>query len=96
MVMATKYFYEKGSKESKTPPKWLFSPMKQSIENHSLTIFLSLTGIVWIIFYAFIDSELKWGQVVGNIVSEWVQMLGFVLLTKKLIERHSKEDKVGS
>ena len=39
------------------------------------------------------NSESKWGQVVGNIVSEWTQVLGLVLLTKRLIERHSKESK---
>jgi hypothetical protein len=31
------------------------------------------------------------GQVVGNIVSEWTQIVGLVLLTKRLIERRSKE-----
>jgi len=39
------------------------------------------------------DSEAKWGQVVGNIVSEWTQIIGTVLLTKKLIEVKSKESK---
>jgi hypothetical protein len=28
---------------------------------------------------------------VGNIVSEWTQLLGLVLLTKRLIEEKSKE-----
>ena len=37
------------------------------------------------------NSEGKWGQVVGNIVSEWTQIFGLVLLTKKLIEPRSKE-----
>jgi hypothetical protein len=50
-----------------------------------------ITGIAWVLLYAAIDSESKWGQVVGNIVSEWVQMVGLVILTKRLIERHSKE-----
>jgi hypothetical protein len=35
----------------------------------------------------------KWGQVIGNIVSEWVQMSGLVFLTKGLIEKGSKESK---
>ncbi len=39
------------------------------------------------------DSNSKWGEVVGNIVSEWVQMGGLVFLTKKLIERGSKESR---
>jgi hypothetical protein len=39
------------------------------------------------------DTEGKWGQVVGNIVSEWGQLLGLVWLTKKLIEDKSKESR---
>ena len=50
-----------------------------------------LTGIAWVALYVSMDSEAKWGQVVGNIVSEWTQIIGLVLLTKRLIERHSKE-----
>jgi hypothetical protein len=30
---------------------------------------------------------------VGNIVSEWTQIIGLVLLTKKLVEVGSKESK---
>ena len=37
------------------------------------------------------NPETKWGQVVGNIVSEWGQMAGLVFLTKRLTERGSKE-----
>jgi hypothetical protein len=37
------------------------------------------------------DSEAKWGQVVGNIVSEWTQIFSLVLMTKVLIEPRSKE-----
>ena len=32
----------------------------------------------------------RWGQAVGNIVSEWTQILGLVLMTKRLIEVGSK------
>jgi biotin transporter BioY len=49
------------------------------------------TGIAWVALYVSMDSEAKWGQVVGNIVSEWTQIIGLVLLTKRLIERRSKE-----
>ena len=45
------------------------------------------------LLYLRMDSEGKWGQVVGNIVSEWTQLLGLVLLTKRLIEEKSKESK---
>jgi hypothetical protein len=58
-----------------------------------LTIFLVLTGAGWIALYASMDSNSRWGQVVGNIVSEWTQILGLLILTKKLIETHSKESR---
>ena len=91
MVFATKYLYEKGSAESRRPPKNLLGPVWKRLRDHSLSLFLVLTGIGWIALYASMDSEAKWGQVVGNIVSEWTQIFGLVLLTKRLIERHSKE-----
>ena len=91
MVFATKYLYEKGSAESRRPPRNLLSPVRQRLRDHSLGLFLIVTGIGWIALYTSIDSEAKWGQVVGNIVSEWTQIFGLVLLTKRLIERHSKE-----
>jgi hypothetical protein len=67
------------------------SPIRQRLRDHSLSLFLIATGIGWIALYMSMDSEAKWGQVVGNIVSEWTQVFGLVLLTKRLIERHSKE-----
>ena len=91
MVFATKYLYEKGSAESRRPPKNLLSPVWERLRDHSLSIFLVVTGIGWTVLYVSMDSEAKWGQVVGNIVSEWTQIFGLVLLTKRLIERHSKE-----
>lgn len=91
MVFATKYLYEKGSAESRRPSEKLMSPILERMRNHSLSIFLLITGIGWVALYASIDSEAKWGQVVGNIVSEWTQIFGLVLLTKRLIERRSRE-----
>jgi putative Mn2+ efflux pump MntP len=91
MVFATKYLYEKGSAESRRLPKHLSSPVLERLREHSLSIFLLITGIGWVVLYASMNSEAKWGQVVGNVVSEWTQIFGLVLLTKRLIERHSKE-----
>ena len=91
MVFATKYLYEKGSAESRRPPRNLLSPVWQRLRDHSLSLFLIVTGIGWIALYTSMDSEAKWGQVVGNIVSEWTQIFGLVLMTKGLIESHSKE-----
>src|SRR5438067_13825286 len=91
MVMATKWLYERGSKESKRPPHPAVAWITEAIRAHSLTIFIVLTGGAWIYAFARMDPDGKWGQVVGNIVSEWTQILGIVLLTKFLVERGSKE-----
>ena len=93
MVFATKHLYEKGSAESRRPPKAWAKSVLQPLREHSLSIFLLLTGICWVVLYLVVDSESKWGQVVGNIVSEWTQILGLLFLTKHLIETHSKESK---
>lgn len=93
MVLATKHLYERGSKESKTPAGKLPNRFLETLREHSLTLFLLVTGIGWAVLYAHSDSESKWGQVVGNIVSEWTQIIGLVLLTKKLVEVGSKESK---
>jgi len=93
MVLATKYMYEKGSAESRRPPKDVLPPMLERLRDHSLTIFLVITGLGWVALYVHMSSETKWGEVVGNIVSEWTQILALVLLTKRLIEKHSKESR---
>jgi hypothetical protein len=93
MVLATKFLYEQGSKESKSPGKKWHNRLLEALREHSLTIFLLLTGAGWVWLFAHSDPESKWGQVAGNIVSEWTQILGIVLLTKKLIEVGSKESK---
>jgi hypothetical protein len=90
-VLATKHFYEIGSAESKQPGRHYQNPLIDTIRDHSLTIFLVLTGAGWTLLYLKMDSEGRWGQVVGNIVSEWTQLLGLVLLTKRLMEEKSKE-----
>lgn len=92
-VIATKYFYEIGSAESNQPGRRFQSRLLEALRDHSLTIFLAVTGAGWLFVYLRMDSESKWGQVVGNIVSEWTQLLGLVLLTKKLMEARSKEKK---
>src|SRR5262249_50090553 len=89
-VVMTKFLYEKGSKESKQPKGILPDSVMEILREHSLTIFLFFTGIAWMIAFGEMDPESKWGQVVGNIVSEWTQILGLVLMTKKLIEVGTK------
>lgn len=92
-VLATKYLYEKGSAESRNPKSEPTTRIGAALEDHSLTIFLAITGLGWILLFKSMDANSKWGQVVGNIVSEWTQIFGLVLLTKKLLERGSKESR---
>ena len=87
----TKYLYEKGSAESRQPKGKVPSRILELLREHSLTLFLVVTGIAWIIAFRGMDPGSKWGQVVGNIVSEWTQILGLVLMTKRLMEVGSKE-----
>jgi hypothetical protein len=92
-VLATKFMYEIGSAESRKPPHRLLAPFWKICVDHSLSIFLLITGVAWAVVYAKSDANSKWGQVTGNIVSEWTQIFGLVILTKKLMETHSKESK---
>ena len=74
IILGTKFLYEVGSAESR-PVKgkerfaWL-----NTLHRHSLLIFIIVTGIGWAILFLRMNVDSKWGQVVGNIVSEWVQM----------------------
>lgn len=92
-VLATKYLYEIGSAESRKPPHPLLAPVWEKFRDHSLSIFLLVTGIGWVVLFAHSETNSKWGQVAGNIVSEWTQIFGLVILTKRLVEKHSKESK---
>jgi hypothetical protein len=89
-VLMTKHLYEKGSADSKKPKGKERSPALELLREHSLTLFLVITGIAWIVAFKAMDPNSKWGQVVGNIVSEWTQILGLVLMTKRLMEVGSK------
>ena len=90
-ILMTKHLYEKGSSESKQPKGKLPSAVMEFLREHSLTVFLLITGIAWVMAFRAMNPDSKWGQVVGNIVSEWTQILGLVLMTKRLIEVGSKE-----
>ena len=90
-ILMTKHLYEKGSSESKQPKGKVPSAVMEFLREHSLTVFLLITGIAWVVAFRAMNPGSKWGQVVGNIVSEWTQILGLVLMTKRLIEVGSKE-----
>ena len=93
LIVATKYFFERGSEESRPVHGHLKNALLNFLREHSLSIFLIITGLGWLWLYMRMDSNSKWGQVVGNIVSEWLQALGLVLLTKRLLEHNSKESR---
>ncbi|MFY9561887.1 MAG: hypothetical protein WAQ52_16755 [Terriglobales bacterium] len=89
-IVMTKHLYEKGSSESKQPKGKLPSSAMEFVREHSLTLFLLITGIAWVVAFRAMNPGSRWGQVVGNIVSEWTQILGLVLMTKRLMEVGSK------
>jgi len=90
-VVATKYFFEVGSGESRKPPAHLHARVGRFLLAHSLTVVLALTGVVWVLVYQRSEVDSKTGQVIGNIVSDWTQVLGLVVLTKYARESGSKE-----
>lgn len=89
-VVLTKHLYEKGSTASKKPRGKLRSATTEFLREHSLTLVLIVTGAAWVMAFKAMDPTSRWGQVVGNIVSEWTQILGLVVMTKRLIEVGSK------
>ncbi len=93
IILGTKFLYEIGSAESRPLKNRKSNRWLELLYEHSLLIFLAVTGIGWLVLYLGMKPDEPWGQVVGNIVSEWLQMAGLVFLTKKLMERGSKESR---
>lgn len=91
IILGTKFLYEIGSRESRPIRGRAKNPVLEFLREHSLLIFLGLTGVGWTVLYLKMSADSKWGQVAGNIISEWVQMAGLVFLTKRLVEIGSKE-----
>ncbi|HWF86595.1 MAG TPA: hypothetical protein VG222_17170 [Vicinamibacterales bacterium] len=90
-VVLTKYFCEIGSKESHPPhPHW-HNRLLRTLSTHSLSLVIVATGAVWVALFAHADPNGKVGQVYGNIVSEWGQLLALILMTKYFREKGSKE-----
>lgn len=92
LVVGTKFWFETGSPESRVP-SILRGRGPQVLHEHSLTVVLVLSWMVWIWWYGRIDPNTKTGQFVGNVVSEWSQILSLVWFTKYLVERGSKESR---
>jgi hypothetical protein len=91
LILATKYLYEIRSKDSRPirrePGIWNLA------REHSLLIFILVSGLFWLVLFARSEPDSKWGQVFGNVLSEWVQMGGVIYLTTRLIERGSAESR---
>jgi hypothetical protein len=93
IILGTKYFYEAGSEESRPLRGGPRNSWLALLQKHSLLIFILLTGIIWTVVFLKMKPDSRWGEVVGNLVSEWCQMAGLVFLTKELMETGSKESK---
>jgi hypothetical protein len=93
IILGTKFLLESRSTESRPVRGRLKNPVVNFLYRHSLLLFLFVTGLGWAALFWKMDPQSKWGQVVGNIVSEWLQMAGLVFLTKRLLEKDSKESR---
>src|SRR3981081_3966909 len=93
MVLGTKYLYERGSAESNPVPRGPGGKLKHLLRAHSLTLILLITGAGWLALFLRMDPDSKWGQVVGNVLSEWVQGIGLILLTKRFFEAGSPQSR---
>jgi hypothetical protein len=91
-VIATKYLYEIGSKESRTPPTRWHLRFGAFLVKHSLSIALAVTGLGWLAAFARSDVDSKSGEVLGNVASEWSQILGLVIITKYAREKNAKAE----
>src|ERR1700675_829505 len=78
-VVLTRHLYEKGSTTCKPPKGTSRSAAAEFLREHSLTLVLLVTGVAWVVAFGAMNPNSRWGQVVGNIVSEWTQILGMVL-----------------
>jgi hypothetical protein len=90
IILGTKFFYEVGSSESRPVRGRSPNRVRELLREHSLLIFIGVTGIGWAVLFWRMNPDGKWGQVVGNLLSEWGQMAGLVFLTKRLMEVGSK------
>ncbi len=88
-VICTRILYERGNPDCKPRQIHERNPVLHWIKTHSLTVFFGITLLIWIYAFARMSATSKWGQVVGNVVSEWTQILGTIWLTKSFIEGSS-------
>jgi hypothetical protein len=90
-IILTKYCSEVGSAESLRPRTHPHQRLLRFVSRHSLTLVIIATGAGWVLIFARTDPESKAGQVYGNIVSEWGQLLMLIIMTKYFREEGSRE-----
>jgi hypothetical protein len=91
-VICTRILYERGDPDTKPRLIREKNPVLRWMKTHTLTLFFGITLLIWIYAFARMPANSKWGQVVGNVVSEWTQILGLIWLTKRFIEGSSRRD----
>jgi hypothetical protein len=82
MLLATKHMYESGSAESKTPRLRRLSPNAKFLRGHSLTIFLLITGTVWVGLFIHMQAMSKWGRWLGTSFPSGLRFLGWYFSPK--------------
>jgi len=93
ILIVTKFLHERGSTESRPFQDRVKTPWLRFIAEHSLSLFLLLCCVTTGMIFLRMDPNSKWGEVAGNLLSQFVQLLGLVLLTKKLFEKAPSETK---
>jgi hypothetical protein len=91
-VICTRILYERGNPDCRRRVIHEKNPFLRWIKTHSLTVFFGITLLLWIALFAYMSATSKWGQVVGNVVSEWTQILGVIWLTKRFVQGSSVRD----
>jgi hypothetical protein len=103
-VLATKHLSERKDRKKPAAGRPPGERVAHFAHNHSLTVFLALTWMLWVAVYLDLPVVSKWGQVAGSLVSEWTQTLAMLWMSKRLIERsvaggnapdHSRSTDVG-
>ena len=90
IILVTKFLHERGSLESRPFEDYAKTPWTRFLVEHSLSLFLTAVCVGVGIWFYRSDPNAKWGTVAGNLLSQFIQLLGLVLLTKKLFETKSK------
>ncbi|QYM78939.1 hypothetical protein K0B96_16795 [Horticoccus luteus] len=93
IILGTKYLLEAHSADSRPVRGRRRNPLRDFVWRHSLLLTIAATGVGWLVLFMKMQPGGKWGQVVGNLLSEWTQMGGLVFLTKGLLEKGSEESR---